>query len=343
MKKNTHLLRILLSVLLAAIALFGIASSAQALNNFLKTWQDIYPHSSSDNSDCSLCHGTSTSNLNAYGKDLCLAFGGSVPADIIPALLAIEGLDSDLDGNSNLVEIDANSQPGWTLGVNNQIYDADVSNCAPIGAPISSPSSVPLPLDPPVAGYPVAVPGGPYTGNVNVPINFDGSGSYDSDGGNLVSYEWDFGDGSTGSGMTIQHTYTVAGTYPVSLTVVDAEGLSNTNSTIATISGAAVLDLDIAALKVTSSVRLNKSVTIQLQVNNPGPILGQAQATVVGKMNGVEVYSWSLNVYDTPGGKVTSFNFPSYKAITAGTVSWTATIADVDPDVDLATATTVVK
>jgi hypothetical protein len=60
-------------------------------------------------------------------------------------------------------------------------------------------------------------------------------------------------------------------------------------------------------------------------------------------MGGVKVYSWSLNVYDYNGKGSTSFNFPAYKATSKGTISWTATIADVDPDMDMATATTVVK
>jgi serine protease len=50
--------------------------------------------------------------------------------------------------------------------------------------------------------------------------SFDGSGSSDSDG-NIVSYAWDFGDNSTGSGVTPSHTYAAAGTYDVTLTVTD--------------------------------------------------------------------------------------------------------------------------
>jgi hypothetical protein len=35
--------------------------------------------------------------------------------------------------------------------------------------------------------------------------------------------------------------------------------------------------------------------------------------------------------------------FPDYTPTTKRTIDWTVTIADVDPDVDMATATTVVK
>jgi hypothetical protein len=343
--KHTHkrLLRSLVALLLLGTALLAVFSSAQALNSFLKTWQDVYPHSASDNADCALCHGSSTSNLNAYGRDLCLTFGGTVPADIIPALMAIEGLDSDLDGNINLVEIEAGAQPGWTSGLN-QLYATLDGNCAPSGAPVSVPAGVPLPYDPPTGGDPVAVPGGPYAGFVNVPITFDGSGSYDSDASDaIVSFDWDFGDGTTGTGAVTQHTYAVAGSYTVSLTVVDDEGMSSTNSTTAVVSATSVLDLDIATLKVTSSVRLGKAVSIQLSVENPGTVLGQALATVEGWQNGVRIYAWSLNVYDYNGKGATSFNFPAYMTKAKGTITWAATIADVDPDVDTTSATTVVK
>ncbi len=48
-----------------------------------------------------------------------------------------------------------------------------------------------------------------------------------------------------------------------------------------------------------------------------------------------------LTVVDGKG--TTSFAFPSYTPAAKGTITWTATIADVDPDDDTTTATTVVK
>ena len=54
-------------------------------------------------------------------------------------------------------------------------------------------------------------------------IVFDASGSYDIDG-YIVSYEWDFGDGTTGQGIAVGHTYSVAGLYTVTLTVTDDDG-----------------------------------------------------------------------------------------------------------------------
>ena len=62
---------------------------------------------------------------------------------------------------------------------------------------------------------------------VNQPATFDASGSSDPDG-NIVSYEWSFGDGSTGTGMTEPHTYTSDGTFTVTLTVTDNDGHKDT-------------------------------------------------------------------------------------------------------------------
>ncbi len=41
-----------------------------------------------------------------------------------------------------------------------------------------------------------------------------------------TSYQWNFGDGTEATGPHVSHTYTLAGTYPVSLTVNGIEGIS---------------------------------------------------------------------------------------------------------------------
>ena len=67
---------------------------------------------------------------------------------------------------------------------------------------------------------PVANPNGPYLGAVGSSIPFNGSGSSDPDG-DLLTYDWDFGDTSTGIGATPTHSYATPGTYDVCLTVND--------------------------------------------------------------------------------------------------------------------------
>ncbi len=63
----------------------------------------------------------------------------------------------------------------------------------------------------------------------NKTVMFNATSSHDSDG-TTVSYEWDFGDGTNGTGMIINHTYSSAGNYLVSLAVTDDDGATNTTS-----------------------------------------------------------------------------------------------------------------
>lgn len=53
---------------------------------------------------------------------------------------------------------------------------------------------------------------------------FDASNS--TDDGNIVDYSWNFGDGNLGDGVTTGHSYPAAGSYPVSLTVTDDDGVA---------------------------------------------------------------------------------------------------------------------
>lgn len=70
----------------------------------------------------------------------------------------------------------------------------------------------------------------------NLYAAFDASASSDFDG-TIASYAWDFGDGTTGTGVTPSHTYTTGGNYQVSLTVTDNQGATNTVTQAVTVAG----------------------------------------------------------------------------------------------------------
>ncbi|WP_287899930.1 PKD domain-containing protein [Arthrobacter sp.] len=64
--------------------------------------------------------------------------------------------------------------------------------------------------------------------------SFDASASSDPDG-TIASYAWTFGDGTTGTGATPQHSYAAAGTYTATVTVTDNDGAQNSAGTTVTV------------------------------------------------------------------------------------------------------------
>ena len=58
-------------------------------------------------------------------------------------------------------------------------------------------------------------------------IKFNGANSWDNH--YIASYEWDFGDGTTGTGFQVSHAYACDGTYDVTLTVTDSAGNSDSH------------------------------------------------------------------------------------------------------------------
>ena len=80
---------------------------------------------------------------------------------------------------------------------------------------------------------PVADAGGDRSVAQNILVTFDASKSSDNMG--VVGYEWDFGDGSKGTGLTTTHAYKETGTYVVRLKVKDAADNKNISSVSVTV------------------------------------------------------------------------------------------------------------
>jgi hypothetical protein len=87
----------------------------------------------------------------------------------------------------------------------------------------------------PANSSPTARAGGPYSGVQGVGIWFNGSGSSDPDG-DALTYVWSFGDGKTGVGAEVLHTYVSAASTPyvVALTVSDGS-LADGDTTLANV------------------------------------------------------------------------------------------------------------
>jgi PKD repeat protein len=82
---------------------------------------------------------------------------------------------------------------------------------------------------------PVARLAASYNGTAGTPVAFDAGSSSDPDG-TIAAYDWNFGDGATGTGVTASHTYAAAGSFTVTLTVTDNQGVQNAATAPVTIS-----------------------------------------------------------------------------------------------------------
>lgn len=152
----------------------------------------------------------------------------------------------------------------------------------PQSAPSTHPSS-----SPPTNTQPVADVGGPYTGYVGQSLSFDGSGSHDADNDTLT-YAWDFGDGTTGTGVTPSHIYSSVGNYVVKLTASD-EALTDSDSTTATIANYSAKDTDEKPLDNSSDDQNNT------QNQNSIPITKIEEQLGCGPLNTSDIQNVSIN------------------------------------------------
>jgi glucose/arabinose dehydrogenase len=82
---------------------------------------------------------------------------------------------------------------------------------------------------------PTAEANGPYSGGAGGRILFSSAGSTDSDG-SIVSYSWNFGDGTPPSSQpNPRHNYSSPGTYTATLTVTDDDGATGTDTAQVTV------------------------------------------------------------------------------------------------------------
>jgi serine protease len=168
---------------------------------------------------------------------------------------------------------------------------------------------------------PVANAGPDRAAYVGDTVTFNGSGSSDPDG-YIVSYSWNFGDGTSGGGVTATHVYSSAGNYTVTLTVMDNGSLTGQDTAIVSISEApaaptAWRNID---LSKQSTPKWWKVTTIVTVTENNASGLAIAGATVYGNWSGA--YSKTVSGTTDNGGKV-SFTTGSIKK--SGIVTFTVT------------------
>jgi PKD repeat protein len=80
-------------------------------------------------------------------------------------------------------------------------------------------------------GEPIAlIAANPLAGNPPLEVHFDASGSF-SPKGQIVSWDWDYGNGDVETGENVQYIFQAPGLFTVSLTVEDVDGQTATDST----------------------------------------------------------------------------------------------------------------
>jgi hypothetical protein len=105
-------------------ALVAFTPIAQASSDYLGTWSGVYPSSTSDNNaGCALCHANTSggSTWNDYGFAIRQKGSGIALATRITM---VQSSNSDGNPATNLQEINANAQPGWTTGANNKTFNS---------------------------------------------------------------------------------------------------------------------------------------------------------------------------------------------------------------------------
>ena len=113
----------------------------------------------------------------------------------------------------------------------------------------------------PVASFTYSPPS-PLVGS---PVRFDGSASSDPDG-TIVSYNWSFGDGASGTGTIVQHPYASVGTYTARLSVTDNDGATNSTTRQITV-GQTMTPLSIQLSLPKGSYKVGEPIVLNYTTN----------------------------------------------------------------------------
>jgi len=170
-----------------------------------------------------------------WGPDASFAFDPTSPEVDETVIFDASG-SSDIGGNIVSCEWDFGDQTTASGVTSTHAYSSEgihivmliiTDNDGIAGIATKIITVMPKPL-PPDASFTFS----PASTEVGQTATFDASNSSDPDG-TIINYFWDFGDGTTGAGITATHSYTLDGTYTVTLTVTDNDAL--TDITIKTI------------------------------------------------------------------------------------------------------------
>jgi PKD repeat protein len=127
-------------------------------------------------------------------------------------------------------------------------------------------------------------------------VFFNGSTSKPSPGLTIASYQWNFGDGTTGSGATATHTFASPGSYVIVLTITDDAG----HTASAT-----------SSLTVTSDVPTASFTSLPAAPTAGTAVAFDATASTAVSGRTITSYSWSFGDGTSGSGATVSHTFGS--------------------------------
>ena len=166
-----------------------------------------------------------------------------------------------------------------------------------------------LPGDPPTAGFTTS----PAAPGVNTEVFFNATQSLPAAGSGrtITRYEWDFGDGTGGSGVVTSHRFTAPGVYQVVLTVTDDAGSTARATTPLTV-GPTVGPAPVAAMTCAPA----------------GPRRAGCNASASRPGSGSNIESYTFNWGDGSPDEVGTNPLQTHLYAAAGTFTVTLTVRD---------------
>jgi KaiC/GvpD/RAD55 family RecA-like ATPase/chitodextrinase len=166
----------------------------------------------------------------------------------------------------------------------------------------------------------VTIPEQPIVGETVV---LNASASYDLDG-SIISYFWDFGDGTNGTGLSVTHVFASKGIYNITLTITDNDYYGNFTSLALTVQAHDVAILVVAPSKIEAHV--GEVINVTVIVKNEGTIAESFNVTLYYNTTQIGVQSVSSLA---PNANMTL----TFKWNTTGTSVGTYTISAVADEV----------
>jgi PKD repeat protein len=163
---------------------------------------------------------------------------------------------------------------------------------------------------------PVARAGPNKTVNEDETVNFNGSASSDPDG-TIISYTWDLGDGTTKTGMTVDHVYPLNKTYFVILTVIDNGGASANDTVLVSVKN----------IPPIAEAGPDKTVNVEEEVAFDGSNSTDTLSDIPSLL-----YNWDFGDGYTDAGKIVTHAY-----VSEGTYTTSLTVSDNDGAISIDT------